>query len=393
VKTSNRFIIIVLDSVGIGELPDADQFGDAGSNTLGHIAEKATSFKIPNLVNLGLGNIDRSNLIPKVEIASASYGKIAELSQGKDTTTGHWEIAGLVLDQAFPTFLEGFPQPFIEEFESSIGIKTIGNFAASGTEIINRLGDEHVRTKKPIVYTSADSVFQIAMHEEIYNIERQYEICEIARKMLKDELAVGRVIARPFVGRSGNYTRTKNRKDFSLKPSFTVLDAAQEQGLMVHAVGKINDIFDSKGINTYVKTADNLEGIAQTIAAIESNNQASIIFTNLVDFDMHYGHRRDIDGYAKCLQEFDLSLPDIIQALKKDDILIITADHGNDPSYKGNDHTREYIPILVIGQKIKKNHPLNTGKTFANIAATVAEGLGITFDTKGESFYKEVILT
>jgi phosphopentomutase len=388
-----RFIIIVLDSVGIGELPDANLFNDQGSNTLGHIAEKAKSFQIPNLVNLGLGNIDPTNKIPKVSNALAVYGKMAEMSLGKDTTTGHWEIAGIVLKQAFPTFMDGFPKAFIEAFEQQIGIKTIGNYAASGTEIINELGDEHVKTQKPIVYTSADSVFQIAMHEDIYPIQKQYEICTIAREMLTGELAVGRVIARPFLGSNGNYTRTKNRKDFSLEPSYSLLDSVQDHGLSVLGIGKISDIFAGKGINQSIKTANNEEGIKATIEAIKNDKSASVIFTNLVDFDMHYGHRRDIDGYAKCLEEFDLHIPNLIKNLRSNDVLIITADHGNDPSFKGNDHTREFIPVLVVGEKIKKNIQITQGKSFANIAATVAEGLGINFDTIGESFYKEVVLT
>ena len=383
-KKSNRVILIVLDSVGIGYLPDAHLYGHEGSNTLGHIVEKYPAMHIPNMISLGLGNIDPSNLLPKVENPLAAYGKAMEQSAGKDTTTGHWEIAGTILEKPFPTFLDGFPTSFMADFEAAIGSKTIGNYAASGTAIIDDLGDEHVRTGFPIVYTSADSVFQIAMHEAVIPIEKQYEICQIARDMLTGDYEVGRVIARPFVGTSGQYTRTSRRKDFATMPPDNVLDAINKQEKEVLGIGKIYDIFAGKGITRSIKTANNQEGIEATISAIE-NDEASLIFTNLVDFDMHFGHRRDVVGYAQCLEEFDAKLPEIMSKMKEDDILIITADHGNDPTWTGTDHTREYIPILIYGQNVPKAYNFGVRNSFVDIAATVSEALGMDFETTGSS--------
>lgn len=392
-----RVILIVLDSVGIGELPNAHLYNDCGSNTLGHIAQYYPTLYLPNLTAMGLGNIDRENLLEKTNAPTASFGKAMEQSAGKDTTTGHWEISGVVLEKPFPVFLNGFPTEFINQFEQAIGIKTIGNYAASGTVVINDLGDEHVKTGFPIVYTSADSVFQIAIHESVIPIEKQYEICQIARNLLRGEYEVGRVIARPFTGTSGNYTRTSRRKDFSVQPPRTILDAVKENNKEVYAIGKILDIFDGKGITRYVKTANNLEGIKATIAAIKGNTVVDpdaigegIIFTNLVDFDMLFGHRRDTEGYAKCLMEFDAYLPEMLNSLKDDDLLIITADHGNDPSFTGNDHTREYIPILNYGKRIKKGHNIGIRNSFADIAATIAEALNIEYATQGESYFKSI---
>ena len=381
---SNRVILIVLDSVGIGYLPDAHLYGDEGSNTLGHIVEKYPALHIPNMISLGLGNIDLNNLLPKVQNPLASYGKAMEQSAGKDTTTGHWEIAGTILEKPFPTFLDGFPTSFMADFEAAIGSKTIGNYAASGTAIIDDLGDEHVRTGFPIVYTSADSVFQIAMHESVIPIEKQYEICQIARDMLTGDYEVGRVIARPFVGASGQYTRTSRRKDFATMPPDNVLDAINKQGKEVLGIGKIYDIFAGKGITRSIKTANNQEGIEATISAIE-NDKASLVFTNLVDFDMHFGHRRDVVGYAQCLEAFDAKLPEIMSKMKEDDILIITADHGNDPTWTGTDHTREYIPILIYGQNVPKAYSFGVRNSFVDIAATVADALGMDFETTGSS--------
>ena len=381
---SNRVILIVLDSVGIGYLPDAHLYGDEGSNTLGHIVEKYPALHIPNMISLGLGNIDLNNLLPKVENPLASYGKAMEQSAGKDTTTGHWEIAGTILEKPFPTFLDGFPTSFMADFEAAIGSKTIGNYAASGTAIIDDLGDEHVRTGFPIVYTSADSVFQIAMHESVIPIEKQYEICQIARDMLTGDYEVGRVIARPFVGASGQYTRTSRRKDFATMPPDNVLDAINKQGKEVLGIGKIYDIFAGKGITRSIKTANNQEGIEATISAIE-NDKASLVFTNLVDFDMHFGHRRDVVGYAQCLEAFDAKLPEIMSKMKEDDILIITADHGNDPTWTGTDHTREYIPILIYGQNVPKAYNFGVRNSFVDIASTVADALGMDFETTGSS--------
>ena len=382
----NRVVLIVLDSVGIGELPDADQYGDLGSNTLGNIAKHYPDLKLPNLTAMGLGNIDKNNALAKTTTPSAAFGKAIERSAGKDTTTGHWEISGLIIKQAFPTFPNGFPKEFMDRFEAAIGIETIGNVVASGTTIINKLGDEHISSKRPIVYTSADSVFQIAMHEEVYPIEKQYEICQIARDMLIGDYKVGRVIARPFIGKPGNYTRTSRRKDFSVTPPTTVLDVIKSTGKEVISIGKIVDIFAGKGISRYTKTASNMEGIEATINAINEDSKG-LIFTNLVDFDMLYGHRRDIEGYAKCLMEFDQHLPKIINNLKEDDLLIITADHGNDPSAPGSDHTREYIPILNYGKNIKAGQSIGVRNSFADIAATIADALNVKYETEGKSYF------
>ncbi len=382
----NRVILIVLDSVGIGELPDAHLYNDVGSNTLGNIAKLYPALEIPNLTAMGLGNIDPNNALKKTATPSAAFGKAMEQSAGKDTTTGHWEISGVVLQKPFPVFEHGFPPAFMAQFEKAIGTKTIGNYAASGTAVINELGDEHLKTKSPIVYTSADSVFQIAMHEAIFPIEKQYEICQIARNMLVGEYEVGRVIARPFTGTSGQYTRTSRRKDFAVDPPETILDAIHNSGKSVYAIGKITDIFNGKGITHYVKTADNLEGIRATIDAIKVAGPG-LVFTNLVDFDMLFGHRRDIEGYAKALMEFDAYLPEITNNLKADDLLIITADHGNDPSFRGNDHTREYIPILNVGHQVKAGKNIGIRNSFADIAATIAEALQVDYQTQGQSYF------
>ena len=386
----NRVILIVLDSVGIGELPDAADYNDTGSNTLGNIARLHNGFSIPNLVAMGLGNIDADNKIPTTTAATASYGKANEQSAGKDTTTGHWEISGLILDKPFPTFPNGFPKEFIAEFEKRIGHKTIGNKTASGTTIINELGAEHVKTHQPIVYTSADSVFQVAMHEDVFPIEEQYKICEIAREMLTGDMEVGRVIARPFVGFNGIYSRTSRRKDFAVLPPDNILDAISNQKKEVFAIGKISDIFAGKGITNYVKTANNQEGIDQTIQAIKKKTNG-LIFTNLVDFDMLFGHRRDIPGYANCLMEFDERLPEITGALRPDDLLIITADHGNDPSAPGTDHTREYIPILNYSESLSKGKDIGVRNSFADIAATIAEALTVSLKTPGVSYFKALL--
>lgn len=390
-STMKRVILIVLDSVGIGALPDAPQYGDTGCNTLGHIAEHFADLQLPHLTALGLGNIDPQNALPKCEAPAAAYGKAAERSAGKDTTTGHWEIAGVVLDKPFPVFAGGFPSAFIQQFESAIGTPTIGNIAASGTAIIEEMGDEHVRTGFPIVYTSADSVFQIAMHEEVIPIERQYEICRIARAMLTGDYEVGRVIARPFTGPPGQYKRTSRRRDFAVSPPHTVLDAITEQGKEVYAIGKITDIFNGKGISRYTKTENNAAGITATLEAIrQPGTSEGLIFTNLVDFDMLYGHRRDVEGYARALMEFDEALPALTAALRPDDLLLITADHGNDPVAPGTDHTREYIPILAFGQGVQPGQQIGVRTTFADLAATVAEALDIRYATPGTSFYKRI---
>lgn len=380
-----RVILIVLDSVGVGSLPDAHEYNDEGSHTLGHIVENIKELEIPNLLKMGLGYTDESRYLKRLKEPIASFGRCLEKSKGKDTTTGHWEISGIVLDKPFPVFESGFPEKFITDFEHSIGSKTIGNFASSGTTVINTLGDEHVRTGHPIVYTSADSVFQIAMHEDIIPIDRQYEICETARRMLKDELAVGRVICRPFVGTTGAYTRTARRKDFALLPPFNVMNAIVQSGKKVISVGKIYDIFAGRGISQSFKTVDNNEGVSETIRLLKTDFHG-LLFVNLVDFDMHYGHRRDVKGYAACLESFDKRLPNIFENMNEDDLLIITADHGNDPTWHGTDHTREYIPVLIYGKNISPGINIGTRSSFGDIAATISEALGTKFESIFDSF-------
>lgn len=386
-----RAAIIVMDSVGIGELPDAEKYGDKGSNTLGNIATRINNFSLPNLEELGLGNIDGIKGIKSVKIPKGSYGRMAEKSAGKDTTTGHWEIAGIILDRPFPVYPNGFPDEIIKEFEKRINRGVLGNKAASGTEIIKELGQEHVNTGYPIVYTSADSVFQIAAHEDVIPVERLYEMCEIARELLKGEHAVGRVIARPFIGENGNYTRTDRRRDFSLKPvKKTVLDFISEHGKEVKAVGKIEDIFSGQGITEAVHTHSNMDGVDKTLEFMKQDFEG-VIFTNLVDFDMLYGHRNDVKGYAEALVEFDKRVPEILKYLKPDDILFITADHGCDPTTQSTDHSREYVPILITGKKVKKNVNLGTRGTYADIAATVADFFNIKAEVEGISFLKEIL--
>lgn len=383
---------MVLDSLGIGYLPDSYKYGDEGSDTLGSIAKYHSDFSIDNLIKLGMGNIDGvSRYVKKSSNPIGAYGRASEASYGKDTTTGHWEIAGLKLPKPFPTFPNAFPDELIKVIEDAIGVKTIGNEVASGTEIINRLGDLHVKTGMPIIYTSADSVLQIAAHEDIIEVEKLYRICAIVREIMKGPYGVGRIIARPFLGKSGEYKRTANRKDFSLKPiGKTMLDFIKEDGMDVIAVGKIEDIFASQGITVSVHTENNLDGINKTIEFINKNSKG-LIFTNLVDFDMLYGHRNDITGYGNAIMEFDRMLPDIIGALKDEDILIITADHGCDPATPSTDHSREYIPIIIYGKKIKNNVNIGTRSCFCDIGATILDFLNIKGDIEGLSF-KSLIL-
>ncbi len=389
-----RAIIIVLDSVGIGELPDAKAYGDEGSNTLGNIVKAMKDepwFRLAHMVDLGLSNIDGFDGLEKPQKVYGSMGRMIERSMGKDTTTGHWEIAGLVLNQPFPTYPDGFPAEIIEAFEKAIGRKILGNCVASGTEIIARLGEEHMKTGFPIVYTSADSVFQIAAHEEIIPIDSLYEMCQKARDLLTGEHAVGRVIARPFLGQPGSFKRTDRRRDFSLKPiKKTVLEYAKEQGFEVRGVGKIEDIFAGKGITHAVHIHDNMDGVDQTLNWMK-DDFSGILFTNLVDFDMVYGHRNNAEGYARALVDFDSRLPEIMKSMKEEDILIITADHGCDPTTESTDHSREYTPLLVYGKPVKAGVNLHTRNSFSDIAATVAEYLGIKADIEGESFLKEII--
>ncbi|NLM21485.1 MAG: phosphopentomutase [Peptococcaceae bacterium] len=387
-----RAIIIVMDSVGIGEMPDSWEYGDQGSNTLGNISrELGGRLRLPNLQSLGLANIAPIPYLEPVNQPRANYGKMAEKSKGKDTTTGHWEIAGLILDQAFPTFPQGFPPEFISNLENKIGRGLLGNEVASGTEIIQRLGDEHVRTGKPIVYTSADSVFQIAAHEEVIPLEELMSICRAARAMLDGDLRVARVIARPFIGQTGNYKRTANRQDFSVEPQGeTLLDKLTANGRKVMAVGKVYDIFAGKGISESISIRNNMDGVDKTINILQEKSQFDLIFTNLVDFDMIYGHRNNVSGYAQALEEFDSRLPDIIGALQEEDMLFITADHGCDPTTSSTDHSREYVPLLVYGQGLKKGVNLGIRSTFADLGATAAEYLGLEPLSNGRSFYQEI---
>lgn len=383
-----RIFLIVLDSLGVGELPDADKFGDIGSNTLKSIS-KSEKFNIPTLLSMGLGNIDGIDFLKNTEHPTAAYGKCAELSLGKDTTTGHWEIAGLISEKPFPTYKNGFPKEIIDEFSRLTGRGVLCNKPYSGTEVIKDYGDEHLKTGKLIVYTSADSVFQIAAHEDIVPPEELYNYCKIARKLLCGKNAVGRVIARPFTG-SYPFRRTANRHDFSLvPPKDTLLDALSKNGFDVLSVGKIKDIFASKGITESVFTKSNRGGMEQTDRCFEKDFNG-LCFVNLVEFDMLYGHRNDVDGYAAAVSEFDIWLKTFLPKLKNDDMLIITADHGCDPGDISTDHTREYIPLLIYGNGIK---PVNLGirATYADIGATVADIFNVQLDTKGISFKEEIL--
>ncbi|MFA3782862.1 phosphopentomutase [Melioribacteraceae bacterium 4301-Me] len=382
-----NFIVIVLDGVGIGELPDAEKYNDKGSDTLGNMADKLGGLSLPNLTLLGLGNIKPIKGLQSQKFPLASYGKMAEVSIGKDSTTGHWELGGLKVDKEFPLFPNGFPKNIIDKFISETKVGGIlGNKAASGTEIIKELGEEHLKTSYPIVYTSADSVFQIAAHEEVIPLQRLYEICSIARKkVLVDENAVGRVIARPFVGKPGSFTRTTNRKDFSLDPfSPTILDYLYDAGIQTIGIGKVNDLFNYRGIAKQEKTKSNAEGIQKIIDNTKKENN-SFIFANLVDFDVYYGHRLDPEGFYRALQEFDNHLQTILDILDDSDKLIITADHGNDPTSTSTDHSREYVPLLYF-QKGVPGKNLGTRKTFSDVAQTVAHFFKINNNLMGESF-------
>lgn len=382
-----RICLIVLDSVGIGELPDAPAFGDAGAHTLGHIAETNASFELPNLQQLGLGNIAPLQGIAPVGQPLASYGKMAEASVGKDTMTGHWEIMGLKVEIPFNVFPDGFPPELIERFEKETGRKVIGNKPASGTEILDELGEEQMKTGAWIVYTSADSVFQLAAHEEIIPLEELYNACEIARRLtLDDPYAVGRVIARPYAGELGAFKRTPNRHDYAVKPPApTVMNYLKDAGLDCIAVGKINDIFSGEGVTKSRPTKSNLDGIQATIEQLGQPFQG-LLFTNLVDFDSLYGHRRDTAGYANALMEFDAWLPKLMEQLEPEDLLILTADHGNDPVHPGTDHTREYVPLLVYSPGTIQPHPLGIRATFADVGATIADNFGTASTGSGVSF-------
>ena len=385
-----RIFLIVLDSFGIGAMPDAEFFGDKGANTLASCL-KSTKIDINTLFCAGLGNIDGVNCVPGVDTPTAAYGRLTEASRGKDTTIGHWELAGIISETPLPTYPEGFPEEVLAPFRAATGRGVLANAPWSGTAVIEKYGEAHIKTGDLIVYTSADSVFQIAAHEDIVPPEQLYEYCRIARKILVGKHGVGRVIARPFVGTPGNFTRTANRHDFSLEPpKITLLDAVKAAGMDTIAVGKIHDIFAGRGITEFVYNKSNAHGMAHAERYVNQNFRG-LCFVNLVDFDMNYGHRRDIDGYANALTEFDRWLADFLPKLGEEDVLMITADHGCDPGYTAStDHTREYVPLLVFGKGIQ---PVNLGtrKTFADVAATVADLLGIELDTPGRSFANEIL--
>ena len=385
-----RVFLIVLDSFGVGELPDAAAFGDAGSNTLASCA-KSSKLHIPNMIAAGLGNIAGVTCLPKADVPTGAFGRLTERSMGKDTTIGHWEIAGIVSEDPMPTYPNGFPEEILKPFREATGRGILLNLPMSGTDAISKYGDEHVKTGDLIVYTSADSVFQIAAHEEIVPPEQLYEYCRIARKLLTGKHGVGRVIARPFVGTSGAYQRTANRHDFSLEPPRdTILDAVKKAGLSSIGVGKIYDIFAGRGTTEHVYNQSDANGMEHA-GRFAEKDFCGLCFVNLVDFDMKFGHRRDIDGYAKNLSQFDAWLGEFLPKLGEDDIVLITADHGCDPGYTATtDHTREYVPVLVLGKGVKPVD-LGTRGSFADIAATVADLLGVQLDTPGESFAKEIV--
>ncbi len=381
-----RVVLIILDSVGIGALPDAAQYGDEGSDTLGNLARALGGLHLPHLQQLGLGNIHPIQGLPPASEPLAAYGRMAEQSAGKDTTIGHWEITGVISPHRLPTYPQGFPPALIADYERRIGRRTLGNYPASGTVILDELGAEHMRTGFPIVYTSADSVFQVAAHEEIIPVDELYRICRIAREMLAGEHNVGRVIARPFVGTPGAFQRTPRRRDFSaLPPEPTLLDRVVKAGQMVWAVGKIEDIFAGQGITTAVHTQDNMDGVDKTLEAMEQAGPG-LIFTNLVDFDMVYGHRNNAPGYAAALLAVDARVPALQRALRPDDVLIFTADHGCDPTTASTDHSREFVPLLVYGAHVQAGVNLGTRSTFADLGATIADWLGVPPPRAGRSF-------
>ena len=386
----NRILLIVLDGAGIGAMPDAPEWGDAGSDTFGHILE-SRQLHLPNLQRYGLGNIRPLKGLPPLPAPEGSYGRCALRSNGKDTTTGHWEMAGIILERAFPTYPDGFPPNVIDRFVKETSVPGIlGNIPASGTEIIKVLGEEHVKTGKPIVYTSADSVFQIAAHEQVIPLDRLYEICESARQILDGEHKVGRVIARPFLGEPGGFYRTENRHDYAVPPPReNLLPALADEGLDVVCIGKIASIYDSLGVTKDLTAKNNEQSINQTIAALNDSSRG-LIFSNLVDFDMLYGHRRDTEGYAKALEHFDSRLPEIEKAMSDDDLMMISADHGNDPTFPGSDHTREYAPLLVYGKSARPGVNLGTRGSLADIGQTIADNFGLRL-TAGESFLSALI--
>lgn len=387
----DRVIWVVLDSVGMGEMPDSKDYGDVGVNTIGNVSKALGGLKLPNLEALGLGNIEGISGVNSVGAPKGCYARLAEASKGKDTTTGHWEMSGIISETPFPTYPNGFPKEIIDAFVKAAGRDILGNKPASGTEILDELGEEHMKTGKVIVYTSADSVFQIAAHEEIVPLEELYRMCEAARNILVEEHAVARVIARPFLGKPGAFTRTPNRRDFSLVPPYdTILDKMKKIGCNIMAVGKIEDIFSGKGITEAVHTKDNMDGVNKTLEYMKEDKKG-LIFTNLVDFDMKWGHRNDYKAYGKGLEDFDVRLPEILNAMGEKDILLITADHGCDPTTPGTDHTREYVPFLAFGKALKEGVNLGTRSSFADIGQTLAEVFNTEKLQNGESFLKEIL--
>ncbi|NLT96522.1 MAG: phosphopentomutase [Clostridia bacterium] len=385
-----KAILLVLDSLGVGELPDAHLYGDQGANTLKNISNVLDGIYLPNLEKMGIGNLTEVKKVKPLKNTLGAYGKMAEKSKGKDTTTGHWEMMGIITSDPFPTFPNGFPEELIKEFENLIGRKTLGNEVASGTEIIERLGPRHMETGYPIVYTSADSVFQVAAHEEVIPLEELYEICKTARKLLTGPYKVARVIARPFIGKPNSFVRTANRHDYSLKPpAKTLLDYLQDSGKQVISVGKINDIFAGQGITAAYPTLNNMDGIDKTLRAYQDLKDG-LVFANLVDFDSKFGHRNDPQGYARALEEFDQRLPELWSIMDEETILIIAGDHGCDPTTDSTDHSREYTPLLVMGHEVKKGVDLKIRESFADIGATLAEYFGIKYFGYGTSFWPDI---
>lgn len=391
-KRFKRIFLIVLDSVGIGELPDAKDYNDEGAHTLGHIAERMDGLNVPNLAALGLGHIEHLQGVSADAPPIAAFGKMKEISLGKDTTTGHWEIMGLRVEIPFKTWPNGFPESLIGPFSEKIGRGVLGNKPASGTEIIEELGEEHMRTGDVIVYTSADSVFQVAAHEDVVPLEELYKICQIARELtLEDKHSVVRVIARPFVGEPGNFTRTANRRDFSVSPpDKTVMNKLEDANYTSIALGKISDIYAGEGVTESIKTKSNMDGVDKLLNTMDKQF-TGLAFINLVDFDALYGHRRNPTGYGEALEEFDRRLPEILTALTDDDLLIITADHGNDPIHHGTDHTREYVPLLVYHKGLTAGKALGIRETFADIGATIADNFEIEKPKIGTSFLHTII--
>ncbi|UOY93869.1 phosphopentomutase [Ectobacillus sp. JY-23] len=390
-NTYKRIFLIVMDSVGIGEAPDAEKYGDKGANTLGHIAEHMNGLHMPNMAKLGLGNIGTVKGVERTAQPLACYTKMEEKSAGKDTMTGHWEIMGLYIDTPFRVFPDGFPKELLDELEKQSGRKIIGNKPASGTEILDELGKEHMETGDLIVYTSADSVLQIAAHEEIVPLEELYKICKIARELTLDEkYMVGRIIARPFVGEPGAFKRTANRHDYALKPfGRTVMNELQDGGYDVIAIGKISDIYDNEGVTKALRTKSNMDGMDKLIDTLHMDFKG-LSFVNLVDFDALFGHRRDPQGYGEALEEYDTRLAEVLNKLNDDDLLLITADHGNDPVHPGTDHTREYVPLLAYSPSMKGGKEISVRRTFADVGATVAENFGVKMPQYGESFLKDL---